>query len=99
MVQDLSFTETAWHADVVPPASSLLDEWGSFTNTNRQVQIARPVLDPPGDARHDWWILQQIARRPGLDWRYAHPREGGAGERGLDPGPQARVCARTASRS
>ncbi|MCB1511881.1 MAG: molybdopterin-dependent oxidoreductase, partial [Hyphomicrobiaceae bacterium] len=75
VVQDLFLTETARHADVILPASALAEKWGTFTNTNRQVQLARPALDPPGEARQDLWIIQEIARRLGLDWNYAHPRD------------------------
>jgi len=75
VVQDLFLTETAFHADVVLPASAWLEKDGTVTNTNRQIQIGRRVLDPPGDARQDWWILQQLARRLGLDWDYQHPRD------------------------
>ena len=75
VVQDIFLTETAWHADVVLPASAHAEKTGTFTNTNRQVQIARQVLDPPGDARQDWWIIQEMARRIGLDWDYSHPSE------------------------
>lgn len=73
VVQDLFLTETARHADVILPASALAEKWGTFTNTNRQVQLARPALDPPVEARQDLWIIQEIARRLGLDWNYAHP--------------------------
>jgi formate dehydrogenase major subunit len=75
VVQDLFLTETAFMADVVLPASAFPEKTGTFTNTNRQVQLGRPALSPPGDARQDWWIIQEIARRIGLDWRYAHPRD------------------------
>jgi formate dehydrogenase major subunit len=75
VVQDIFLTETAWFADVVLPASVHAEKWGTFTNTNREVQIARPVLDPPGQARQDWALIQEIARRIGLDWRYTHPRD------------------------
>jgi formate dehydrogenase major subunit len=70
VVQDLFLTETAWHADVVLPASAHAEKWGTFTNTNRQVQIARPVLNPPGDARQDWALIQELAQRLGLNWHY-----------------------------
>ncbi|KAB2913838.1 MAG: formate dehydrogenase subunit alpha [Hyphomicrobiaceae bacterium] len=70
VVQDIFLTETAWHADVVLPASAHAEKWGTFTNTNRQVQIARPVLDPPGEARQDWALVQAIAQGVGLDWNY-----------------------------
>lgn len=75
VVQDIILTETAALADVVLPATSMFEKWGSFTNTNRQVQIARPVLAPPGHAAQDLWILQEIARRLGLPWSYAHASE------------------------
>jgi len=75
VVQDIFLTETAWHADVVLPASAHAEKCGTFTNTNRQVQMARPVIDPPGEARQDWTLVQEIARRIGLDWNYAHPRD------------------------
>lgn len=70
VVQDIFLTETAWHADVILPASAHAEKWGTFTNTNRQVQIARPVVPPPGEARQDWELIQEIARRIGLDWSY-----------------------------
>jgi formate dehydrogenase major subunit len=70
VVQDIFLTETAWHADVVLPASAHAEKWGTFTNTNRQVQIARPVVPPPGDARQDWELIQELARRIGLNWTY-----------------------------
>ena len=53
VVQDLFLTETAWHADVILPASAHAEKCGTFTNTNRQVQIARHVISPPGEARQD----------------------------------------------
>jgi formate dehydrogenase major subunit len=70
VVQDIFLTETAWHADVVLPASAHAEKWGTFTNTNRQVQLARPVLSPPGSARLDWELIQQIAQGIGLPWNY-----------------------------
>ncbi len=70
VVQDIFLTETAWHADVVLPASAHAEKWGTFTNTNRQVQIARPVIDPPGEARQDWKLIQSLAQGIGLKWAY-----------------------------
>jgi formate dehydrogenase major subunit len=75
VVQDLFLTETAMYADVVLPASAWPEKEGTVTNTNRQVQMGRAALPLPGKARQDWWIVQEIARRIGLDWRYTHPRE------------------------
>ena len=75
VVQDLFLTETAYLADVVLPASAFPEKTGTFTNTNRQVQLARQALAAPHDARQDWWIIQEIAKRLGLDWSYTHPKE------------------------
>ena len=75
VVQDLFLTETAFHADVVLPASAWPEKDGTVTNTNRQVQLGRRALPLPGEARQDWWIVQELARRLGLDWRYEHPRD------------------------
>lgn len=75
VVQDLFMTETAFHADVVLPASAFAEKAGTFTNTDRRVQLARPVLPPPGDARQDLWILQEMARRMDLPWAYSGPSE------------------------
>jgi formate dehydrogenase major subunit len=75
VVQDLFLTETAWYADVVLPASAWPEKDGTVTNTNRQVQMGRQALPLPGDAKVDWWITQEIARRIGLNWNYRHPSE------------------------
>jgi formate dehydrogenase major subunit len=75
VVQDLFVTETAQFADVILPASAWPEKDGSVTNTNRQVQLGRAALPLPGEARPDWWIIQEIARRFGLAWDYSHPRE------------------------
>jgi formate dehydrogenase major subunit len=75
VVQDLFVTETAFHADVILPASAFAEKSGTFTNTDRRVQLAREVIKPPGDARQDLWIIQEIAKRMGLDWRYDGPAD------------------------
>ena len=72
VVQDIFLTETAWHADVVLPASAHAEKLGTYTNTNRQVQIGRPVLDLPGEARQDLDLIIDLAHRMGLDWSYNH---------------------------
>ena len=75
VVQDLFLTETAFHADVILPATAFPEKTGTFTNTDRRVQMGRQAIDPPGDARPDWWIIREVARRMGLDWDYEGPRE------------------------
>ncbi len=75
VVQDLFLTETATYADVVLPASAWPEKNGTVTNTNRQVQMGRSAVPLPGEARQDWWIIQELARRIGLDWNYGGPHE------------------------
>ena len=75
VVQELFLTETAYFADVLLPASAFPEKNGSYTNTNRQVQIGRAALPLPGEARQDLWIVQEIARRLGLDWSYDGPAD------------------------
>ena len=75
VVQDLFLTETAAFADVILPASAFPEKTGTYTNTNRQVQMGRPALNLPGDARQDWWIIQEIANRLGLSWTYTGPED------------------------
>ncbi len=75
VVQDIFLTETANYADVILPSSAWPEKTGTVTNTNRQVQMGRPALPPPGDAKEDWWIVVELAKRIGLDWNYTHPKE------------------------
>jgi formate dehydrogenase major subunit len=75
VVQDIFLTETAEFADVVLPATSYLEKEGTYTNTDRRVQIGRKVLDPPGEAREDWRIVCDIANRIGLPMEYESPSE------------------------
>jgi formate dehydrogenase major subunit len=69
-VQDIFLTETAEFADVILPASSYLEKEGTYTNTDRRVQRGAKVLEPPGQARVDWEIVQDIASRIGLPMHY-----------------------------
>ena len=73
VVQDIFFTETAEVADVILPASSYMEKLGTYTNTDRRVQIGRPALDMPGDARLDWEIVCEICTRMGYDMQYDGP--------------------------
>jgi formate dehydrogenase major subunit len=76
VVQDIFLTETAWLADVVLPASAWPEKTGTVSNTDRTVQMGRQAVPPPGDAKPDLWIIQQIAERMGLNWTYAGEHEG-----------------------
>jgi formate dehydrogenase major subunit len=75
VVQDIFLTETAWHADVILPATAHVEKSGTFTNTNREIQMARAALAPPGEARQDWELIQELAQRIGLNWSYTHPSD------------------------
>ena len=70
VVQDIFMTETAWLADVVLPASAWPEKTGTVSNTDRMVQLGLQALPLPGDARHDLWIIQQLAGQLGLNWSY-----------------------------
>jgi formate dehydrogenase major subunit len=70
VVQDIFLTETAWHADVVLPASAHAEKLGTYSNTNRQVQIGRPAISTPGEARQDWELIVELANRCGQNWKY-----------------------------
>ena len=65
VVAELFLTETAKLADVVLPVASFAEKDGTFTSTERRVQRVRRVLDPPGDARPDWAILEELSCRLG----------------------------------
>jgi formate dehydrogenase major subunit len=75
VVQDIFLTETANYADVILPASAWAEKTGTVTNTNRQVQMGRPAVPPPGEAKEDWWIETELAKRLGLGWTYTHPKQ------------------------
>jgi formate dehydrogenase major subunit len=75
VVQDIFLTETAWHADVILPSTAHAEKSGTFTNTNREIQMARAVISPPGQARQDWELIQELATRIGLNWNYQNLSE------------------------
>jgi len=70
VVQDIFLTETAQFADVVLPAASNFEKDGTFTNTERRIQRVRKALEPKGESRSDWEIVQSIANRLGAEWNY-----------------------------
>ncbi|MCP4490340.1 MAG: formate dehydrogenase subunit alpha [Gammaproteobacteria bacterium] len=72
VVQDMFLTETAAFADVVLPASGWAEKDGSVSNTDRRVQLGKAAVPLPGEARQDLWIIRDIGKGMGLDWRYQH---------------------------
>ncbi|HET9664500.1 MAG TPA: molybdopterin-dependent oxidoreductase, partial [Burkholderiales bacterium] len=75
VVQEIFLTETCYHADVILPATAWPEKVGTVTNTDRMVQLGRQALTPPGDAKPDLWIIQELARRLGLNWNYGGPAD------------------------
>ena len=70
VVQDIFLTETAQKADVILPSCCYAEKDGTFTNTDRRVQMVRKAVDPPGEARDDWKIICGIATRMGYEMNY-----------------------------
>lgn len=75
VVQDIFLTETAEFADVILPATSFPEKEGTYTNTDRRVQIGRKAIDAPGQARPDWQIICEVATRMGYPMHYNAPEE------------------------
>jgi formate dehydrogenase major subunit len=76
VVQDIFMTETAWLADVVLPATAWPEKTGTVSNTDRMVQLGQQAIDPPGQAKPDLWIIQEMAKRVGLNWNYTGEHSG-----------------------
>jgi formate dehydrogenase major subunit/formate dehydrogenase alpha subunit len=75
-VQDIFLTQTAELADVVLPAACFAEKDGSFTNTERRIQLVQKAVDPPGGSRPDWEIICSLAARAGyLGMQYRNPAE------------------------
>ena len=75
IVQDIFLSETAKLANVVLPACSFAEKEGTFTATDRRVQRVRKVIEPTGDSKPDWLIINELARRMGGDgFNFSSPR-------------------------
>ena len=75
VVQEIFFSDTCRYADVILPAAPSLEKEGTFTNTEARIQRLYQVLEPLGDSKPDWQIIQEIANRLGANWNYRHPSE------------------------
>jgi predicted molibdopterin-dependent oxidoreductase YjgC len=86
VLQEILPSETAVYADIMLPGASFAEKDGTFTNTERRVQLVRKAIPSPGEARSDWQIIAEIARRvlelekrqpkgPAAGWEYNHPTE------------------------
>ena len=86
VVQDIFLTATAELADVVlPAAASWAESEGTVTNSERRVQRVRKALEPPGEARDDLWIVEEIARRMGSEWGWQTAEDAWNELRSLSP--------------
>jgi NADH-quinone oxidoreductase subunit G len=72
VVQELFLTDLSRQADVVLPALSFTEREGTFTNGDRRVQRFYRALPGLGQAKPDWWIVQEVAKRLGVAWNYAN---------------------------
>ncbi len=75
VVQDINFSETCRYADLVLPAATSLEKDGTFVNTERRIQRIYKAMEPLGESKPDWEILQLVANRLGANWKYKHPSE------------------------
>ena len=75
VVQEIFFSDTCRYADVVLPAAPSLEKEGTFTNTEARLQRLYQVLEPLGETKPDWQIIQEVANRLGANWNYRHPSE------------------------
>jgi formate dehydrogenase major subunit len=75
VVQDINFSATCAYADLVLPAAASLEKDGTFVSTERRIQRIYKALEPLGESKADWEILQLIANRLGANWKYKHPSD------------------------
>jgi formate dehydrogenase major subunit len=75
MVVDIFPTQTAELADLVLPGACFAEKDGTFSNSERRVQMVRKAVEPPGDARTDWTIFQEISNRMGYPMNYEKPED------------------------
>ncbi len=83
VLQEIFPSETAAYADVLLPGASFAEKSGTFTNTERRIQLVRKAIEPPGEAREDWRIITDLARRvqagsgqaPFSGWDYESPAQ------------------------
>jgi formate dehydrogenase major subunit/formate dehydrogenase alpha subunit len=87
VLQEIFPSETSAYADVLLPGACFAEKSGTFTNTERRIQLVRKAIEPPGEAREDWQIIAALARRileagprrpqggTHAGWDYRHPAE------------------------
>jgi formate dehydrogenase major subunit/formate dehydrogenase alpha subunit len=87
LLQEIFPSETSQYADVLLPGVSFAEKTGTFTNTERRVQMVHKAIEPLGDARQDWWIISELSKRILADgkrsvsqaqfsgWNYSEPAQ------------------------
>jgi len=73
--QDIFPTETTRFADIIFPSAAWSEDEGTFTNSERRVNMVRKVSEPPGQAKPNWWIFKEIAKRMGHEWQSNSAKE------------------------
>ena len=75
VANDIFPTETTRFADVIFPSAAWSEDDGTFTNSERRVSRVRKAVEPPGQARPNWWIFKEIAKRMGQEWASSSGQE------------------------
>jgi len=75
VVQEIFFSETARFAHLVLPSAGVFEQKGTFTNAERRIQLVRPAVPAPGEARADWEVMRDVANAMGARWTYQSPSE------------------------
>jgi len=75
VVQEIFFSETARFAHLVLPAAGVFEQEGTFTNGERRIQLVRPAIPPPGDARADWEVIRDVANAMQAHWKHETPSD------------------------
>lgn len=75
VVQDIFMNETSAYADVILPAAAYAERYGTYTNTERRVQLSYPAVKAPGEARPDWQIITELGKKMGFPWNYKSAEE------------------------
>jgi len=71
LLQEMAFSETTRYADVILPNVSFAEKTGTFTSTERRVQMVSQAIEPIGEAHPDWQIFSDLGGRLGPGWDYA----------------------------
>jgi formate dehydrogenase major subunit len=86
VLSEIFYNETAPYADVIFPDRAWGEEDGTFSNTERRFQRVRAAVKSPGEARSHWWIMNELAKRMGVDLKLDSSKDVWEEVRSLSPG-------------